>query len=244
MLKQKNATVTLKVNGGGPLGTLVAISDSKGNCRGNVTNPEVNLPLKDNGKLDVGGAVGKDGLLLVIRDYGEGEPYMGQIELVSGEIAEDITNYFATSEQIPTVCALGVLLDKDDHKVLLAGGLLIQALPGADDAALEKLEKNVMDCLLTTMLAQGLSIEDIYISSWLRCGILDEYEVNYACPQQRACKRALTSLPADEILQIAMKRNEAKCQYCERMYEIGKSELEELPLPKREQRRNVIVCEK
>ena len=111
MLKQKNATVTLKVNGGGPLGTLVAISDSKGNCRGNVTNPEVNLPLKDNGKLDVGGAVGKDGLLLVIRDYGEGEPYMGQIELVSGEIAEDITNYFATSEQIPTVCALGVLLD-------------------------------------------------------------------------------------------------------------------------------------
>ena len=86
----------IKVNGGGPLGTLVAISDSKGNCRGNVTNPEVNLPLKDNGKLDVGGAVGKDGLLLVIRDYGEGEPYMGQIELVSGEIAEDITNYFAT----------------------------------------------------------------------------------------------------------------------------------------------------
>ena len=155
MLKQKNATVTLKVNGGGPLGTLVAISDSKGNCRGNVTNPEVNLPLKDNGKLDVGGAVGKDGLLLVIRDYGEGEPYMGQIELVSGEIAEDITNYFATSEQIPTVCALGVLLDKDDHKVLLAGGLLIQALPGADDAALEKLEKNVMELpSVTTMLAQ------------------------------------------------------------------------------------------
>ena len=120
------------------MGTLVAISDSKGNCRGNVTNPEVDLPLKDNGKLDVGEAVGRDGLLLVIRDYGEGEPYMGQIELVSGEIAEDITNYFATSEQIPTVCALGVLLDKDDHKVLLAGGLLIQALPGADDAAFGK----------------------------------------------------------------------------------------------------------
>ena len=234
MLKQKNATVTLKVNGGGPLGTLVAISDSKGNCRGNVTNPEVNLPLKDNGKLDVGGAVGKDGLLLVIRDYGEGEPYMGQIELVSGEIAEDITNYFATSEQIPTVCALGVLLDKDDHKVLLAGGLLIQALPGADDAALEKLEKNVMELpSVTTMLAQGLSIEDICRKALtgFDVEILDEYEVNYACPcSKERVKRALTSLPADEILQIANEEGkmEAKCQYCGRMYEIGKSELEEL----------------
>ena len=222
MLKQKNATVTLKVNGGGPLGTLVAISDSKGNCRGNVTNPEVNLPLKDNG------------LLLVIRDYGEGEPYMGQIELVSGEIAEDITNYFATSEQIPTVCALGVLLDKDDHKVLLAGGLLIQALPGADDAALEKLEKNVMELpSVTTMLAQGLSIEDICRKALtgFDVEILDEYEVNYACPcSKERVKRALTSLPADEILQIANEEGkmEAKCQYCGRMYEIGKSELEEL----------------
>ena len=221
MLKQKNATVTLKVNGGGPLGTLVAISDSKGNCRGNVTNPEVNLPLKDNGKLDVGGAVGKDGLLLVIRDYGEGEPYMGQIELVSGEIAEDITNYFATSEQIPTVCALGVLLDKDDHKVLLA-------------AALEKLEKNVMELpSVTTMLAQGLSIEDICRKALtgFDVEILDEYEVNYACPcSKERVKRALTSLPADEILQIANEEGkmEAKCQYCGRMYEIGKSELEEL----------------
>ena len=234
MLKQKNATVTLKVNGGGPLGTLVAISDSRGNCRGNVTNPEVNLPLKDNGKLDVGGAVGKDGLLLVIRDYGEGEPYMGQIELASGEIAEDITNYFATSEQIPTVCALGVLLDKEDHKVLLAGGLLIQALPGADDAALEKLEKNVMNLpSVTTMLAQGLSNEDICRKALagFDVEVLDEYEVNYACPcSKERVKRALTSLPADEILQIANEEGkmEAKCQYCGRMYEIEKSELEEL----------------
>ncbi len=234
MLKQDNASVTLKVNGGGPLGALVAIADSKGNCRGNIAAPQVTLPLKDNGKLDVGTAVGKDGLLLVIRDYGKGEPYMGQIALVSGEIAEDITNYFAVSEQIPTVCALGVLLDKEDHKVLLAGGLLIQALPDAADAALEALEKNVLDLpSVTTMLAQGLSIEEICrrALAGFSVEILDTYEVHYACPcTKERVERALTSLPAEELLQIAREEGkmEARCQYCGRTYQIGREELEKL----------------
>lgn len=129
MQKQEHATLTLRINGGGPIGTVTAISDSHGNVRGCVDNPNVDVPLKPNGKLDVSAAVGADGRLGVIRSYGTGEPYMGQVELVSGEIAEDITNYYAVSEQIPTVCALGVLVDPNTNGVLLAGGLLIQVLP-------------------------------------------------------------------------------------------------------------------
>lgn len=129
--KARACTLTLRINGGGPIGTVTAISDSHGNVRGCVDNPNVDVPLKPNGKLDVSAAVGTDGRLGVIRSYGTGEPYMGQVELVSGEIAEDITNYYAVSEQIPTVCALGVLVDPNTNGVLLAGGLLIQVLPGA-----------------------------------------------------------------------------------------------------------------
>lgn len=130
MLKTDGASLTLKVNGGGPLGNLVAISDSHGNVRGYVDFPEVELPLKPNGKIDVGGGVGNQGRLAVIRDLGEGDPYVGQVELVSGEIAEDLTNYYASSEQVPTVCALGVLVDKESGEAMLSGGLLIQPCPG------------------------------------------------------------------------------------------------------------------
>ncbi|MDO4460128.1 MAG: Hsp33 family molecular chaperone HslO, partial [Clostridia bacterium] len=112
MLKQESASVTVKINGGGPVGNVVAISDSHGNVRGYVDAPKLELPIRADGKLDVGGAVGKDGRFGVIRDYGSGEPYVGQVELFSGEIAEDFTNYYVTSEQIPTSCALGVLTEK------------------------------------------------------------------------------------------------------------------------------------
>ena len=122
MLKEANASLTVKVAGDGPLGSLLATSDSRGYVRGYLDHPEVELPLKPNGKLDVGGAVGRNGRLAVIRDFGTGEPYSGQVELVSGEIAEDLTSYYAQSEQTPTVCALGVLVDKQDGEVLLAGG--------------------------------------------------------------------------------------------------------------------------
>ena len=130
-LQAKEATITLRVAGGGPVGSLVAVADSRGNCRGYAANPSVELERKANGKLDVGAAVGREGLLYVMRDYGTGEPYIGQTPLVTGEIAEDITSYYAHSEQIPTVCALGVLVDREDASVLLAGGLLLQLLPGA-----------------------------------------------------------------------------------------------------------------
>ena len=162
MLKEENGSVTVRINGGGPIGTVTAISDSHGNVRGCVDNPNVDVPLKPNGKLDVSAAVGTDGRLGVIRSYGTGEPYMGQVELVSGEIAEDITNYYAVSEQIPTVCALGVLVDPNTNGVLLAGGLLIQVLPGALPQDIEKLEANIATLEpVTTMLAKGMTVEQI-----------------------------------------------------------------------------------
>ena len=131
MLKQKDAVLNLRVLGDGELGPVVAVSDSKGNVRGYVGDSNCPTEYHPNGKINVGKAVGKNGTLSVMRDYGSGDPYIGQTELVSGEIAEDITNYFAVSEQIPTVCALGVLIDKESGEVLLSGGLLIQLLPGA-----------------------------------------------------------------------------------------------------------------
>lgn len=232
MLKEANASLTVKVAGDGPLGSLLALADSRGYVRGYVDYPEVELPLKPNGKLDVGGAVGHNGRLAVIRDFGKGEPYSGQVELVSGEIAEDITSYYALSEQTPTVCALGVLVDKEDGGVLLAGGMLIQALPGADDSALARLEKNVtgMDPV-TTMLAKGLSLEEM-------CGLaldgftvekLDEFQVGYACNcSKERFSRILLTLPKEDLETLPVNEEglvETVCQYCSRRYTFTKEEI-------------------
>ena len=162
MLKQKDAFINLRVLGDGEMGAVVAVGDSRGNVRGYVENPGCSTEYYNSGKINVAKAVGRNGTLSVMRDYGTGDPYIGQVELCSGEIAEDITNYFATSEQIPTVCALGVLINKEDGEVLLAGGLLIQLLPGAYDEAIDRLEENVKNLEpVTTMLAKGMSILDI-----------------------------------------------------------------------------------
>lgn len=234
MLKKESATVTLKINGGGPLGTLIAIADSNGNCRGSIDNPAVELPLKPNGKLDVGKAVGKDGLLGVIRDFGEGRPYIGHVEIKSGEIAEDITNYYATSEQIPTVCALGVLVDKVDVTQVLAGGMLIQILPGANQAEIDKLEKNISEMdSVTTMLAKGLSIEDMckIALDGFQMEILDEFKVGYACNcSKERVERAIATLSPKEILSLADENGftEAKCEYCKHTYRLSKEELESI----------------
>ena len=143
-LKQKDASITLRVNGdNGLTGAVIAVSDSRGNVRGYVQNPSCPTEYYPNGKLNVGKAVGNTGVLNVMRDYGTGEPYIGTVPLVSGEIAEDITSYYATSEQIPTVCALGVLLDKESHEVLLSGGFLLQLLPGAVNSTITQIEKNI-----------------------------------------------------------------------------------------------------
>lgn len=234
MLKKNNASLTLKVNGGGPLGTVVAISDSQGNCRGYVENPTLEVPLRSDGKLDVGGAVGSEGRLCVIRDFGEGEPYVGQVELVTGEIGDDITNYYGSSEQIPTVCALGVLVDKEEHKAILSGGMLVQVLPGADDAAIARLERNVAVLEpVTTMLAKGMSMEDMCrrVLEGFEMEILDEFQVGYACTcSKQRVERALITLSPDDIRSLSDERGyaEAKCQYCNRTYRFSSEDLEQL----------------
>lgn len=235
MLKSSDATLTLKVNGGGPLGNLVAISDSYGNVRGYVDRPQVDLPLKPNGKIDVGTAVGAVGRIAVMRDMGSGDPYIGQVELASGEIAEDITNYYAISEQIPTVCALGVLVNKAGGETLLAGGLLIQALPGADDNALQRLEENIshMDSV-TTMLAKGTQPEEICKTALEGFQIekLDEFRVHYACNcSKEKFARAMLTIGADELRDLPLDesgRVETICQYCNRKYYFTEEECREL----------------
>ena len=160
-LKEKDGSVTIRVQGGGPLGTILAVSDSEGNVRGYVQNGQVDLPLKGPAKLDVGQAVGTDGSLTVIKDLRMKEPYVGTVPLVSGEIAEDITSYFAESEQIPTACALGVLVDKD-LSVAAAGGYLIQLLPGATDEMIDKIEAGIAKVgPVTEHLRQGVTPEEL-----------------------------------------------------------------------------------
>ena len=241
MLKKADAVITLKINGGGPLGSIIAIADSNGNCRGSIAHPEVELPLKPNGKFDVGTGVGTNGLLGVMRDFGEGNPYIGQVEIKTGEIAEDITNYYAASEQIPTVCALGVLIDKTDIRQILAGGLLIQVLPGAGESDIQQLENNVNNLEpVTTMLAKGLSIEDMCkrALTGFEMEILDEFPVSYACNcSKERVERAIATLQPDEILSLADETGytEAKCPYCNQVYRLTKQELKVISMSLKEE---------
>ena len=142
-LKDGGASLTLQIKGGGPLGTVLAVSDNQGNVRGYVTNPQVDIPLRPDGKLDVGGAVGHEGTLTVIKDLHMKEPYVGTIDLLGGEIAEDAAAYFVESEQIPTACGLGVLVDRD-QSVKAAGGYLIQLMPGTTEDTIVKVEGGIM----------------------------------------------------------------------------------------------------
>lgn len=233
-LKQKDASITLRVNGEGELGSIIAVSDSSGNCRGYVQNPLCPTEYYPNGKLNVAKAVGKDGILNVMKDYGSGDPYLGQIQLVSGEIAEDITSYYAISEQIPTVCALGVLLDKESHEVLLAGGLLIQLLPGADNGTIDKIEANIGSLEpMTTMLAKGMSIKEICDTALkgFEVEVLDEMPIHYACTCSR--ERVVNSfrmLQDDEIRSLADEKGyaEASCHFCNKKYRFSKLQLEKI----------------
>lgn len=235
MLKIDGASLTLKVNGGGSIGNLVAISDCRGNVRGYADNPQAELPPRSDGKLDVGGLVGSNGRLAVMRDMGTGEPYIGQVGLLSGEIAEDITRYYAQSEQIPTVCALGVLVDRETGEAMLSGGLLLQALPGADDSAIARLEENVKGLeSVTTMLAKGISLEDMCRAALngFKMEILDEFQVHYVCNcSKQRFSNALLTLGEKEILSFPLNEEgnaEAVCQYCGRKYYFSREELEEL----------------
>lgn len=234
-LKQDDASITLRIKGdNSETGAVIAVSDSKGNVRGYVQNPDCPTEYYQNGKINVSKAVGKTGILNVMRDYGTGEPYVGQTALVSGEIAEDITSYYAVSEQIPTVCALGVLLDKEDHQVLLSGGLLIQLLPGADDSTIDRLEKNV-EVLepMTTMLAKGMSLEEICSTALngFDIEVLDETPIKYACSCSREkVIKAFITLSDDEIRALADEKGyaEALCHFCKKKHKFSKLQLEQI----------------
>ena len=234
MLKQKNAFINLRVLGDGEMGAVVAVGDSRGNVRGYVENPDCPTEYYNSGKINVAKAVGKNGTLSVMRDYGTGDPYIGQVELCSGEIAEDITNYFATSEQIPTVCALGVLINKEDGEVLLAGGLLIQLLPGAYDEAIDRLEENVKNLEpVTTMLAKGMSILDICKTALqgFEVEVLDENPVNYVCSCSREkLERYFMTMSYEEIRTLPDEsgKTEAVCQFCNKRYAFTRDDLERL----------------
>ena len=234
MLKQKNAFINLRVLGDGEMGAVVAVGDSRGNVRGYVENPDCPTEHYNSGKINVAKAVGRNGTLSVMRDYGTGDPYIGQVELCSGEIAEDITNYFATSEQIPTVCALGVLINKEDGEVLLAGGLLIQLLPGAYDEAIDRLEENVKNLEpVTTMLAKGMSILDICKTALqgFEVEVLDENPVNYVCSCSREkLERYFMTRSDEEIRTLPDEsgKTEAVCQFCNKRYAFTRDDLERL----------------
>lgn len=228
-IKKEDGSVTLQIRGGGPLGSITAVSDSHGNTRGYLQNPAVELPLRPDGKLDVGGGVGCDGVLTVIRDMGEGEPFSGRVELRSGEIAEDVAAYFAVSEQVPTVCALGVLVGRD-QSVSCAGGFLLQLMPGADDALITELEERIAAFGSVTAHLQKGDIEqamaDLY--GGMDYEILDRHPIAYRCKCSRAkVEQALLSMGREELLKLAHSQPEAHvtCQFCDADYAFTRDEL-------------------
>lgn len=232
LLKEDNGSLTIRINGGGPIGSVIAVSDSKGYVRGYVTNPAVDLPLRSDGKLDVGGAVGRDGMLTVSRDIGLTQPYVGSTELVSGEIAEDLTAYLLESEQVPSACGLGVLIDTD-LSVKAAGGFIVQLMPGAPDEYIDVLEENIfmMDQLTTILSEDGLEAVFEQVLKGMPYHIVDEDEVGYRC----YCSRERVG---DAILgvgegELESMINEGKdidvsCQFCDTVYTFTPDDLRKL----------------
>lgn len=229
-LKNEKDSLTLRLDGGGLAGHLVAVADSRGMVKSYVTNPVVEIPLNSHGKLDVAGAVGTDGTLTVIKDLGLKEPYVGISPLVSGEIAEDIASYFANSEQIPTVCGLGVLVNPD-LTVKAAGGYLIQLLPFAPESSITVLEKTIQTLPpVTKMLTDGMTAEDIALRvlDGLEPNILDEAEVAYHCDCSRErTKNVLASIGREELTSMAeeMPEVEVCCHFCDQKYVFTPAEI-------------------
>lgn len=231
MLKDDGDSITLRVSGGGPAGVVIACTDAHGNVKGCIDHPLVELPAKENGHLDVGGAVGKDGVLTVIRDNKlQKEPTVGQVPLVSGEIAEDITSYYAYSEQIPTVCALGVLVDTD-LTIACAGGYLIQLLPGATDAEITQLEQNIAAMpSVTELLRAGKTPEDMMelALKGFTPNVLDEREVAYRCDcSHERTEEMLLSLGKKELEKLRDEdpHCEVVCHFCHTKYQFDLNKL-------------------
>ena len=233
MQKVENGSMTMQIKGGGPIGNIVVVSDPVGNVRGYVYEPKVPLVEKYPGKLDVGATVGTDGTLTVIRDLQMKEPYVGSVELVSGEIGDDVTAYFAQSEQTPTACALGVLIDRD-QSVKVAGGYLIQLLPGAPEETIDKLEQGIRRAgAVTPMLEAGMTPEDILGAVCGDLGVLflETTEVSYKCYCSRErVEAALISLGKKELTEIMEegKTFPVECQFCDTVYEFTADDIRAL----------------
>ena len=232
-LKGQGASLTLQFKGNGPLGTVLAVSDNRGNVRGYVADPGAEVPLRDDGKLDVGAAVGHEGTLTVIKDLHMRDPYVGTVDLLGGEIAEDVAGYFVESEQIPTACALGVLVDRD-QSVLSAGGYLIQLLPGAGEDTIARVEGGIMAAgPVSALLRQDEDPEHLLraVMSDFELRVLETDPVEYRCYCSRErVERALISLGADELEAILREQGgcQMTCQFCDAVYEFSGAELEKL----------------
>lgn len=229
-LKGEGESLTLQIKGGGPLGSILAVSDSIGNVRGYVQNAAVDLPLRPDGKLDVGAAVGTEGTLTVIKDLNLKEPYVGSVALLGGEIAEDIAAYFVESEQIPTACGLGVLVDRD-QSVKCAGGYLIQLLPGAGEDVISKLEGGILAAgNVTGLLAENDDPEQLLrrVMSDFDLEILEKSEVEYRCYCSRErVEAALMSLGRDELGKMLQEEHgaEVTCQFCDKVHRFTEEQL-------------------
>jgi len=232
-LKGEGNSLTLQIKGGGPIGTITVVSDYMGNVRGYCQRPGIDLPIRADGKLDVSGAVGTDGMLTVIKDMGLKEPYIGQVQLVSGEIAEDITAYMAESEQIPSACALGVLVDRD-YSIKCAGGYIIQLLPGVNDDTITKLEMNLARAeTVTAMLDKGYSLEQMLgkVLDGFDPQFLEEDNVEYRCfCSKTRVEQALISMGLEELTSLRDENKDAEitCQFCDTIYKFSPKEIDEL----------------
>lgn len=232
-LKDDASSLTIQIKGGGPLGTILAVADNNGNVRGYVGDPSVDLPKKENGKLDVGAGVGVDGLLTVVKDIGAKEPFSGKVELLSGEIAEDIAYYYYKSEQIPTVCALGVLVDRD-YSVKQSGGYMIQLMPGAPDGLVSILEFRVEETAsITSMMEDGMNAEEIlaYMLDGMGFEVLERHEVSYECKcTHEKVEQVIVSIGREELQRLYEEEEtvEVTCQFCDKKYSFSKEEIGKL----------------
>ena len=232
MMKEDDGSLTIRINGGGPIGSVIAVSDSAGFVRGYVTNSSVELPLRSDGKLNVGGAVGTSGTITVSRDIGLKEPYIGSTELVSGEIAEDLTAYMLESEQIPAACGLGVLVDTD-LSIKSAGGFIVQLMPGASDKLIDTLEENItmMDALTTILAEDGLEAVFDQVLKGLEHHIVGEDEVGYRCKCSRErVSSAILGIGKAELEKMISegKDVDVSCQFCDTVYNFTPDDIAEL----------------